>query len=607
MPRISYIGTRRFPSLQTHNNDDEGHLQILCTHGQLDKALDLLFRMQSPPCDNTYVCLLKACGKIKAIAEAKRVHAHLAHHRTYFDNFLGGYLVLTLARCGALSDAHCISECLPSRTVFTWTALVLAHADCGHGQQALAVYERMLEDNVKPNSYTFVGLFKACGMIPDVNKGKELHVFADRLGFIADNVRVGTALLSMYEKCGAVFEAEEVFAALAERNVVSWNVMLSAYVDQCQGEKALRLYMQMQGDGICADNRTFVFAIQACSILVSQSEVEGLTGDLSRVASLEIGKALHALAQADGFTSDIFVATALLSMYGKCGALVEAEYVFHTLSNIDTVCWTAMITMFVEQGNGERAIRLYSQMQADHATVDDVALICILQACNDRGCLEVCEKLHFDISSGGCDESSTIVATLIDAYANCGSMADAQAILDKCRNADIVVWNACIAGYAQQENTAASLQLFEKLKRAGIKPDEVTYLAILTACSRSRLVAEGLKHFESMTRDYGLHPGLKHYGIMVYLLGNGGEFDRIERMLATMPLQADLTIWLSLLDVCGAHGNLPLAKQAFDLSVKLQPDHATAYAMMSKIYANTGHFELAADVEDCRRNLRYCY
>lgn len=596
------IRTQRLPVWQKQSNDDEAHLQTLCKQGQLDKALDYLFHMNSSPSDNTYMYLLQACSKNKAPIEAKWVHAHLAHHRTHFNGFLGSYLVMTLAKCGAIVDAYCMSESLPSRTVFTWTALVFAYAECGQGQEALSMYQHMLEDNVKPNSYTFVSLFKACGTIPDLIKGKELHALADRLGFLFDNVHVGTSLLSMYEKCGAIDEAEQVFAALSERNVVSWNVMLSAYVEQCQGEKALKLYRQMQMDGISADNRTLLFAIQACGILALQFEVEVLEGESAKAASLNIGKALHGLARAKGFTSDICIATALLRMYGMCGAIVEAEYVFAALSHIDTVSWTAMIAMYVEQGQGERAIGLYIQMQAEHATVDDVTLICILQACNNRGCLEVCKKLHFDISSAGCDESSGVTATLIDAYGNCGSMVDAQAIFDKHPVPDIVVWNACIAGYAGQENTAASLQLFEKLKREGIKPDEVTFLVILTACNHSGLVVKGLQYFESMTRDYGLNPGLKHYGTMVYLLGNGGEFNRLERMLMTMPIQADLTIWLCLLDVCGEHGNLQLAKQAFDRAVNLQPNHATAYTMMSKIYADAGLFECAAEVEYSRKN-----
>eukprot|EP00250_Pteridium_aquilinum_P028185 c36723_g1_i1 orf=274-1146(+) len=256
------VFTQRLLLQQNQRDNDDALLQTLCRKGQLDKALDFLFHMDTSPSDNTYMHLLKACSKSKAPNQVKRVHAHLIRHRTHFTGFLGGYLVLTLAKCGAIADAYCISDSLPSRTVFTWTALIFAYAEYGRGREALLMHQKMVEDNVEPNSYTFVSLFKACGTIPDLNKGKELHALAGRLGFIVNNVHVGTALLSMYEKCGAVDKAEEVFAALSERNVVSWNVMLSVYVEQCQGEKALLLYRQMQMGGTSADDRTLLFAIQ---------------------------------------------------------------------------------------------------------------------------------------------------------------------------------------------------------------------------------------------------------------------------------------------------------------------------------------------------------
>eukprot|EP00250_Pteridium_aquilinum_P004606 c14815_g1_i1 orf=2-742(-) len=199
-------------------------LQTLCDEGRLQSAMSLLSSMHAPPSNNTYMALLKACIKNKALHYAKQVHSHLSLHCTSLTGLLGDYLVVTLAKCGAADDAYELATTLPCRTVFSWSAMVTAYADSDRGQESLEMLQQMQEEGIEPNNYTFVGLFKACGILLDLEKGKKLHGDTCRNGYASDPF-VGNTLVSMYAKCGAVLEAENVFEALAERDVVSWNAM----------------------------------------------------------------------------------------------------------------------------------------------------------------------------------------------------------------------------------------------------------------------------------------------------------------------------------------------------------------------------------------------
>eukprot|EP00250_Pteridium_aquilinum_P033939 c669_g1_i1 orf=73-564(+) len=144
-----------------------GDLQSLCAKGELERAMSLL--ENSPHSSQvSYLSLLKACAKSKALDITKRLQAHFEHRHVDLSRPLGEHLVLTLARCGAFEDALSLLHRLPRRTAFSWTAIISSLTDSAHPHDALTMHHRMLEDGVDPDPYTFVALFKACGCALDL-------------------------------------------------------------------------------------------------------------------------------------------------------------------------------------------------------------------------------------------------------------------------------------------------------------------------------------------------------------------------------------------------------------------------------------------------------
>lgn len=668
------------------------HLQTLCKQGELDRAVDLLCDTCTSLPSSIYISLLQACSRKKSLAQAKRIHVHLAHYSPHNFDAFGVYLVVTLAKCGAVEDACLVSSRLHLRNVFSWTAIISAYVECGKPQLALNMYQSMKEDGIEPNVHTFSSLFKACANLADKQLGRKLHLEAQEMG-LSTNVFVGSTLVSMYSKCGLIAEAEDAFAMMPQRDTVVWNAMLSGYIEDGQEDKVIQLYRQMLEEHVSVDNYTLMFVLQACSKLANnkisvgeqgsakmislevgwavfayalkkgfalddfvqtalltmlgkcgaigaaqhifltmskrsivlwtamlsayteqgqaemvlqmfkQFHAESLIPDPqafvvalkacallaervemkdqpTEVIALEIGRALHADACMKGYVSNILVGTALISMYGKCRAIVEAQIVFGTLPTHDAVSWTVFLSVLIECGKERKALHIYENLRKS-TNLDEVTLVCILQACSERGSLEMCKYLHFDIVSSGYDQVCSLAATLIHTYASCASIEDAQAVFDRLVNPDVVPWNACIASHTAE----VSINMYENMKLAGIEPNEATFTSILSACSHGGLLVKGVEYFDIMTKTYGIRPSLMHYGSLVGLLGRAGDFARVAEMLSRMPMQADLTIWLGLLRASHMHGNVELALQAFDSALNSQYDHGASYVLMSNIYA----------------------
>lgn len=688
-----------------------GELKILCEHGHLDKALDVLLHMDKHgivPTVEMYVCLLKACAKKKSLFQAKHVHAHLAKHRLESMRFLGESLVLTMVKCGSLEDALEIFHRLPQRTSFSWTAVISGYTDAGCSSEALRMYHCMRDQCVEPDKYTFVSVLRACrsisegksvhaelltygcesdsyigtslvdmyakcgsiadaelvfeglsqrdvvswtamltafgnlgqfkkvlelyvlmqeeGVSPDawiivsalqacgmlaetdenllkagiLKQGKDIHAEACRRRYESD-IFVGNALVTLYGKCGSVEDAEDAFQRLSDLDIVSWNAMLAGYAQQELAAQGLRLYEEMLQHGVIPDDRTFVSALQACAVLAEDESLVQVNGQGLRLKSWQKGKAIHALVCQENYESDVFLGSALVSVYGKSGSVSDAQDVFDRLAKRDTPVWNAILAAYVLQGKGDQALQLYREMQEEGVTPDDITLMCVLQACSYTGDLEVCQHVHQHTLSIGQEVNLLLANTLIHTYGTCASMVEAHKVFETLPQPNVVSWNAIIAGYARNGNHSATFQWYEQMLLAGAKPDEVTFLSVLSACGHAGLVERGIAYFESMSKEHGVSPEIEHYVTMVDLLGRAGFFSRVELLLAEMPMQPSLSLWMCLLAACRKHGELELGKRAFDCAVHSQPKCSAAYVMMSNIYSEAGLWDNAKEINSIRQ------
>lgn len=256
-----------------------------------------------------------------------------------------------------------------------------------------------------------------------------------------------------------------------------------------------------------------------------------------------------------------------------------------------------MLAGYVQQGMGEEALELYSSMlQLATMSPDSFTFVCLLQACAISAALPLGRQLHAQIEKRGLQADVAVGAALVNMYSKCGSMSDAQQAFDVLPLKRIEAWGALIGGYTSQGDSAAVFELFDKMRLAGMKPDGITLINVLTVCSHVGLVDKGRKYFEAMTKDYNVIPTVEHYTCMMDLLGRAGHLTEALEMAKSMPFPSTGAVWRTLLGACQKWDNVEIGLQAFEHAVSLDERDAASYVLMSNIYASAQMGEAANQI-----------
>jgi pentatricopeptide repeat protein len=284
-------------------------------------------------------------------------------------------------------------------------------------------------------------------------------------------------------------------------------------------------------------------------------------------------------------------------MYAKCGAIDDAQRVFNKMPTHDAVSWTAMILGHVKCGQGHKALEVFQQMQQEGVLPNSVTFVGVVNACASLVVLEEGRRAHEQIIQSGWDSDVKVGNCLIDMYAKCGSMEDAQRVFNKMPSHDVVSWNAILGGCAMHGHGNEALKHFEQMCEEGVQPDDITFVCLLSACSHADLVDEGMRCYASMTTVYMVSAKLEHYTCMVDLLGRAGYLQEAENMIKTMPHKQHVNVWKDLLGACRIHGNVEMGECVAEQFLELEPENAVDYVLLSNIYAAAGNRHLCENVE----------
>ena len=400
--------------------------------------------------------------------------------------------------------------------------------------------------------------------------GKEVHVHIIEAGLQSD-VRVGTALVNMYAKCGSIRDARLVFDEMGRRDIISWNALIAGYAQHNHCEEAFEVFHQMQRVGIKPNQISYMSILNACTC----------------PTALERGKEVHVHIIDTGYESDVCVGNALVNMYAKCGSISDARLVFDEMGRPNIISWNAMITAYAQHSHCEEAFEVFRQMQQVGMKPDQISYMSILNACTCPVALERGREVHVHIIEAGLQSDVRVGTALINMYSKCGGIRDARLVFDKMGKRDVISWNAMIGGLALYGCGQEALQIFEQMKKKA-KPDLLTFVGVLSACSQAGLVDEGRRYFKAMSQDHGIIPTVIHYGCLVDLLGRAGHLDEAENVIKSMPLEADAAVWGALLGACRLHGNVMVAQRAAECSLKIEPQNAAVYVLLSHVYAAAG-------------------
>ncbi|CAM6127307.1 unnamed protein product [Calypogeia fissa] len=375
---------------------------------------------------------------------------------------------------------------------------------------------------------------------------------------------------------------EDDLAAMApgivNRYPIAWNLELTRCVKSGQHQRALGIFQEMHQEGMNPDLYTFIPVLNACASL----------------RALEEGRRIHTQIITNGYQSDVYVATSLLNMYAKCGSIKDARRVFDKMPTRSVVSWNAMIRGYVECGQGQKALGLYRVMKTQKVKPDFVTFVGLLNACASVVALEDGKQIHSQIIQSRLEAKVGVGNSLIDMYAKCGSIEDAEAVFNQMPVRDVVSWNAMIAGYVKCGQGLKALELSREMQSKGVEPDSVTFVGIVNACASLTALEEGkLAHEQIILRGY--EPDVYVASSLVDMYAKCGSIEDSLRVFSRMPTRTSPS-WNAMIAgyvKCGQPEKaLELSKEMQAQKVKL--DTVTFVAILNACAATL-------DIEEGRR------
>nr|GMD32910.1 pentatricopeptide repeat-containing protein At3g22150, chloroplastic [Ipomoea batatas] len=493
--------------------------------------------------------------------------------------------ILMYAELGCLDTAKSIFDSSFDRNIEIWNSMITAYVQNNYPLEALHLFLDALEAEDVPSfdDVTFLSMLTAASQLCHLKCTQQLHSYLIKSSLVS-HVILQNSMIATYSRCNCIGDSFKVFIQMKERDVVSWNTMLSAFVQNGHDVEGLMLIYEMQKQGFAIDFITLTALLSAASNLRDE----------------QIGKQTHAYLlrhniQFEGMESY------LIDMYAKSSMIKAAQTIFEISSpnNRDQVTWNTMIAGNTQNGLIEQAFIVFRQMVEQNMAPNAVTLASILPACSQLGGITAGKQLHGFAIRNFLDKNVFVSSALVDMYAKSGEILYAEGVFLSSCEKNSVTYTNMILGYGQHGMGEKALELFYSLPDQGVKPDAITFVAVLSACSYSGLVEEGLQIFELMDKEYGIQPSLEHYACIVDLLGRVGRVVEAYRFLQGLGEEGNmLGMWGSLLAACRIHRNFDLAKVVANKLLELEGgDRMTGYhVLLSNIYAEEGNWEFVNGV-----------
>ncbi|KAF4367931.1 hypothetical protein F8388_002542 [Cannabis sativa] len=469
------------------------------------------------------------------------------------------------------------------RDGITFNVMIDGLARVGRDDDALVMFEEMRSVCLRPSELTFVSVFRSCKV---ARIAHQLHADAIKLGFEA-HPAVSNAAINMYSCCGDLNAAHMVFQRLGNKDIVSWNSMISSFFQGNDGKLGILAYLEMQRAGIKPDEFTF-------GSLLAKSEF------------VDIVEMVQALICKNGLIAKSQVSNALVSAYCRHRKVNLAYRIFQDTECKNLVSWNTMISGFLINGFPVDGLEQFSRLLMTNILPNVYSLTIILSSCAAISALSQGKQVHGYIITSGFCPGTCLGNALITMYAKCGVLDWSLRVFDTMIERDAISYNALISAYAQHGQGEEAVRCFEVMQGLSrmFKPDQATFTAVLSACSHAGLVDDGIKIFNSMVNDYGLLAGVDHFSCIVDLLGRGGYLDEAEIITNSKHLKAHSNIWWALLSACAAHSNIKLGRIVAGILLETEKDNPSVYVLLANIYAAADQWQEAANTREMIRRTK---
>ncbi|XVE70384.1 hypothetical protein DITRI_Ditri10aG0068200 [Diplodiscus trichospermus] len=627
---------------------------LKCRIGLNEEALEGFSEMQengfSP--DNFVVPNgLKACGALQWLGYGKGIHGYVL--KVGFDGcvFVASSLIDMYGKCGILEDAWKVFDGMVERNVIAWNSMIVVYMQNGMNEQAIGVFYDMRAEGVVPTQVSISSFLSASANLGAIDEGKQGHAIAVLGGLELDNI-LGSSVINFYSKVGLLEDAQLVFDRMLVKDVVTWNLIISSYVQFGLIKEALKMCHLMRLQNLRFD------CVTLSSILTAAANT----------SNIKLGKEGHCYCIRNNLQSDVVVASSIVEMYAKCGRIDCAKQVFSSTTDKDIILWNTLLVGYADIGHSGEALKLFYQMQLEsvppnvtswnsvmlgfirnhqlneakaffaqmqslgvhpnlitwttlitglaHNGFHDeavqifqkmqesgikpnaISISSALSACTNLTSLRHGRAIHGYAIRHDLGSQISVSTALVDMYAKCGCLSQAKRVFDKILRKELPVYNAMIYAYAFHGQAGEALAAYKRLEEAGVEPDGITFTSVLSACSHTGLVNEGLEIFVDMVSKHNFWPSMEHYGCVISLLSRSGHLGEALRLILTMPYEPDAQIVGSLFATCREHNQIKLGEHLSKYLLELEPDNSGNYVAISNAYAAAGRWDEVSEIRE---------
>ncbi|KAG7976086.1 hypothetical protein I3843_06G131100 [Carya illinoinensis] len=583
--------------------------------------------------------LIHLYSKHGLMREARRLFDEMPEKNAFSWNAI----ISAYIKSQNLAQARVLFNAASHRDLVTYNSMLSGYVSAdGYETHALKLFIDMQSgcEGIRIDEFTLTTMLNLIAKLSVVSFGRQLHSYMVKSANDLSRFAV-SSLIDMYSKCGC-FEgawwvfggfdhgvvdlvsknamvaaccregklelASDIFWTESELNdTVSWNTLISGYAQIGYGEETLRLFVLMEKSGFRWNEYTFASVLSACSGL----------------KSLKLGREVHAWVLKNGLCLNPFISSGIVDVYCKCGNIkyaesvhsaiesqnpfaitsmivgyasqgnmVEARRLFDSLPEKNNVVWTALFSGYIRSQQCEAVFELLREFQSKEETVPDaLILVSLLSACAIQADLGPGKQIHAYLLRAGIEMDEKLVTALVDMYSKCGSVTFAERIVQRVTDRDSVLYNVMISSYAHHGHETEAIQLFKEMVERSVRPDAVTFLALLSACRHSGLVEQGEQFFHSMRTEYNILPEIEHYACMIDLYGRANQLEKAVALMKMIPIDLDAVIWGAFLNACRTNGNTAFAREAEEKLLESEGVDGARYVQLANVYAAEGNWD----------------
>uniref|UniRef100_A0A7N0SYQ3 Uncharacterized protein n=1 Tax=Kalanchoe fedtschenkoi TaxID=63787 RepID=A0A7N0SYQ3_KALFE len=558
-----------------------------CVRNGISRPLDMRLLLQRRLILNRMV---SSCGHPK-ISSGRR-------DRTLDDNVAeGNWLLSKLSREKRIGEARQVFDRMAVRDVVTWSIVISGYVKCGMIEEARRLFDRA--DAVK-NVVTWTALLNGYVRLNELGEAERLFGEMPEKNVISWNT-----MIDGYARNGRVDEALSLFEQMPERNVVSWNTIITA-LSQCGRVDEARMFFDrmpcrdviswttmisgLSRNGRIDEAREVFDTMPSRNIVSWNAIVTGYAQNLRLDEAIELFEKMP--------EKDLRSWNTMITGFIQNGNVGAARNLFNRMTMRNVVSWTTMITGYVLDKQSEEALLLFTEMLTDGgATPNEATFLSVLSACSDLAGLSEGQQVHQLIIKTIYQNTRLVVSALINMYSKCGELSIARKMFydGSSSHRDLISWNGMVAAYAHHGYGTEAIKLFNEMRDVGVKPNDVTYVALLAACSHSGLVEDGLKFFEELVRDKSIKLRDDHFTCLVDLCGRSGRLKSAYEFIYQLDIKSS-SLWGALLAGCNVHGDADIGKLAAEKILDVEPDNVGTYLTLANTYASSGKWQEASEL-----------